>query len=177
MTFNLVHALATALDDGCSLDELEATLLKGSDTDDRIAAAWLYAWAYDEIRPPHDDLAARITSRHSTPQTPTRPVASDRGTRPSHDPGHSHRACRETPAGKDVTRLRTASDGKESEVAAFTRSLQSESRARVGEPRGARQRFGRAFGEEEGKQSGPEPHIGAVEPLASAADPSKRDAR
>lgn len=60
MTFNLVHALATALDDGCSLDELEATLLKGSDTDDRIAAAWLYAWAYDEIRPPHDDLAARI---------------------------------------------------------------------------------------------------------------------
>jgi hypothetical protein len=62
MTFNLIHALATALDDGCSLDELETTLLKGSDTDDRIAAAWLYAWAYDEIRPPRDDLAARITS-------------------------------------------------------------------------------------------------------------------
>ena len=62
MTFNLIHALATALDDGCSLDQLEATLLKGSDTDDRIAAAWLYAWAHDEIRPPHDDLAARITS-------------------------------------------------------------------------------------------------------------------
>jgi hypothetical protein len=62
MTFYLVHALATALDDGCSLDELEATLLKGSDTDDRIAAAWLYAWAYDEIRPPRDDLAARIAS-------------------------------------------------------------------------------------------------------------------
>ena len=38
-----------------------------------------------------------------------------------------------------MTRLRTASDGKESEVAAFTRSLQSESRARVGEPRGAHQ--------------------------------------
>ena len=37
-----------------------------------------------------------------------------------------------------MTRLRTASDGKELEVAAFTRALQSESRARVGEPRGAR---------------------------------------
>ena len=37
-----------------------------------------------------------------------------------------------------MTRLRTASDGKELEVAAFTRALQSESRARIGEPRGAR---------------------------------------
>ena len=76
MTFNLMHALATALDDGCSLDELEATLLKGSDTDDRIAAAWLYAWAYDEIRPPHDDLAPRITSGifHASESHPARRI-------------------------------------------------------------------------------------------------------
>ena len=59
-----------------------------------------------------------------------------------------------------MTRLRTASNGKESEVAAFTRSLQSER-----EPASASHevltKLGRAFAEDEGKQSGPDPHIGA----------------
>ena len=36
--------------------------------------------------------------------------------------------------------------------------------------------FGRPFGEEEGRPSGPQPHIGAVEPLANAADPGRRKA-
>ena len=62
MSVDLLHALRAALDDGCSLAQLETTLLNDADTDDRTAAAWLYAWAYDEIRPPRGDLAARITS-------------------------------------------------------------------------------------------------------------------
>jgi hypothetical protein len=63
MSFDLAGALQAALDDGCSLAELEASLLAGADTDDQLAAAWLFAWANDAIRPRPDDLAARITTR------------------------------------------------------------------------------------------------------------------
>ena len=80
MSFDLVHALQAALDDGCSLAQLEATLLNDADTEDRIAAAWLYAWAYDEIRPPRDDLAARITIGTGAAQAPKQRVLLD--TRP-----------------------------------------------------------------------------------------------
>ncbi len=45
----------------CSLSELEATFLASGDTDDRIAAVWLYAWAYDAIRRRRDDLAERVS--------------------------------------------------------------------------------------------------------------------
>jgi hypothetical protein len=45
MSSELAQTLQAALDDGCSLSELEATLLARADTDDWIAAAWLYAWA------------------------------------------------------------------------------------------------------------------------------------
>ncbi len=82
MSWELTQTLQAALDDGCSLSELEATLLAGGDTDDRIAAAWLYAWAYDAIRPRRDDLAERI-SRGGAPDQARRGrtilgVASDR---------------------------------------------------------------------------------------------------
>jgi hypothetical protein len=62
MSFDLAQALGAALDGGCSLAELETTLLAGADSDDQIAAAWLYAWAYDAICPTRVELAARITS-------------------------------------------------------------------------------------------------------------------
>jgi hypothetical protein len=71
MSLDLVETVRAALDGGCSLVEVEAAFLAGADTDDEIAAAWLYAWAYDAIRPPRDDLAARVTSRavrHHAPQ-------------------------------------------------------------------------------------------------------------
>jgi hypothetical protein len=63
MSFDLAETLRAALDDGCLLAKLEATLLARAEMDDQIAAAWLYAWAYDAVRPPRDDLAARITGR------------------------------------------------------------------------------------------------------------------
>lgn len=63
MSLELAEALGIALDHGCSLAELEATLLARAAADDEIAGAWLYAWAYRAIRPPRDDLAARITNR------------------------------------------------------------------------------------------------------------------
>jgi hypothetical protein len=55
----------------CSLSELEAAFLAGGDTDDRIAAAWRYAWAYDAIRPERDRLAERV-SRCGTLARPAR---------------------------------------------------------------------------------------------------------
>ena len=91
MSFELVHALRAALDDGCSLAELEAKLLNGCDTEDRLAAAWLYAWAYDELRPPRDGLAARITSGAGAAQAPKRRVGLD--ARPFGHPGHDHRSA------------------------------------------------------------------------------------
>ena len=35
--------------------------MASGDTDDRIAAAWLYVWACDAIRPRRDDLAERVS--------------------------------------------------------------------------------------------------------------------
>ena len=60
MSTELADALQAALNTGHTLAELEATLLVSADTDDRIAGAWLYAWAYDAIRPRRGDLAARV---------------------------------------------------------------------------------------------------------------------
>ncbi len=94
MSVDLVHALRAALDGGCSLAQLEATLLNDADTEDRIAAAWLYAWAYDEIRPPRDDLAARITSGTGAAQAPKRrlPLDTRRLRHPAHAPDETRSA-------------------------------------------------------------------------------------
>jgi hypothetical protein len=40
--------------------------LARNDTDDQLAAEWLYAWAYNALRPPHDRLAARIANGAAT---------------------------------------------------------------------------------------------------------------
>ena len=77
MSFDLAGALQAALDDGCSLAELEDSLLAGADTDDQLAAAWLFAWAYDAIRPRPDDLAARITTRSARDRTRERRMMLD----------------------------------------------------------------------------------------------------
>ena len=69
MSSELADAVRVALDDGCSLADLEVTLLARRDTEDQIAAAWLYAWAYDAIRPPRDELAARVTTCTAGDQT------------------------------------------------------------------------------------------------------------
>ena len=76
MTSDLVEAGRAALDSGCSLAELEAYLLAGCD-DGQVAAAWLFAWAYDVVRPGPDDLVARITSRPAPNGTPNRSVTLD----------------------------------------------------------------------------------------------------
>jgi hypothetical protein len=55
-----VRVVQEAIDGGCSLAQLELTLLADGDTADDVAAAWLYAWAYDAVRPSSDGLAARI---------------------------------------------------------------------------------------------------------------------
>jgi hypothetical protein len=47
------------MDDGCSLAELERTLLADGDTADELAAVWLYAWTYDAVRPSENGLATR----------------------------------------------------------------------------------------------------------------------
>lgn len=57
----LVNEVRTALDEGVSLTQLEDTLLAGGDVADDVAAAWLYAWAYEAVRPSSDRLAKRVT--------------------------------------------------------------------------------------------------------------------
>ena len=56
--------------------------MASADTDDRIAAAELYAWAYDAIRRRRDDLAARVSRGDTRDQAregrPILGVASDR---------------------------------------------------------------------------------------------------
>lgn len=59
MNSELAQALRSALDGGTSLAELETTLLTGGGATEEIDAAWLYAWAYDDLRPPRDDLTTR----------------------------------------------------------------------------------------------------------------------
>ena len=56
----LVQEVRAALDQGRSLAQLERTLLADGDAVDEVAAAWLYAWAYDAVRPSRDHLAARV---------------------------------------------------------------------------------------------------------------------
>ena len=51
---------ASAHPDG-KLAERATPLLARGDAEDQIAAAWLYAWAYNALRPRRDSLAARIT--------------------------------------------------------------------------------------------------------------------
>jgi hypothetical protein len=46
---------------GITLVERATPLLARDDAEDQIAAAWLYAWAYNALRPRRDSLAARIT--------------------------------------------------------------------------------------------------------------------
>ena len=91
MSYELTQTLQAALDDGCSLSDLEATFLARGDTDDRIAAAWLYAWAYDAIRPRRDDLAERI-SRGGTRDQTARGVRSSASRATPASPRHAHRA-------------------------------------------------------------------------------------
>jgi len=55
----LVRILQEAIDDGASLGELERTLLADGDSADEGAAAWLYAWAYDALRPAESGLGIR----------------------------------------------------------------------------------------------------------------------
>ena len=66
MNSELAQALRSPLDGRTSLAELETTLLTGGGTTDEIDAAWLYAWAYDDLRPPRDDLTTR-NLRHRPP--------------------------------------------------------------------------------------------------------------
>ena len=65
MNSELAQALRSALDGGTSLAELETALLTGGGTTEEIDAAWLYAWAYEALRPPHDGLTTRnLRHRH-----------------------------------------------------------------------------------------------------------------
>jgi hypothetical protein len=87
MSSELARALRSALDGGTSLAELEATLLSGGGTTEEIDAAWLYAWAYDALRPPRDDLAT-LNLRHRPPslRDPALGQPGDRHGRPSSPP-------------------------------------------------------------------------------------------
>ncbi|HYB29555.1 MAG TPA: hypothetical protein VEF89_23290 [Solirubrobacteraceae bacterium] len=78
MSFELAKELQAALRDGSGLADLEALLLARGESPDEIAAAWLYAWAYEALRPWPDDLAAQITHRCVPGQTSTRRRAADR---------------------------------------------------------------------------------------------------
>jgi hypothetical protein len=57
----LVQEVQSALDAGRSLAQLEQTLLAGGDFVDEVAAAWLYAWAYDALHLAGDHLDAQTT--------------------------------------------------------------------------------------------------------------------
>ena len=73
---------ASAHPDG-TLAERATPLLARGDAEDQIAAAWLYAWAFNALRPRRDSLAARITD----------------GAKPDHAP--TQRATRDRPVGRD----------------------------------------------------------------------------
>jgi hypothetical protein len=77
MSPDLAAAVRAALNDGRSLAEVEARLLAGADPNGEVAAAaWLYAWAYDALRPTADPLAARIASRANAPASRDRRASS-----------------------------------------------------------------------------------------------------
>jgi hypothetical protein len=63
MSFELAQKVRAALRDGSGLADLEGLLLAQGESPDEIAAAWLYAWAYEALLPWPDDLAAQITRR------------------------------------------------------------------------------------------------------------------
>jgi hypothetical protein len=65
----LVHEVRAALDEGLPLTQLEDTLLAGGDVADDVAAAWLYAWAYEAVRPSSDRLAERVTDGATSSST------------------------------------------------------------------------------------------------------------
>jgi hypothetical protein len=94
MNSELARALRSALDGGTSLAELETTLLTGGGTTEEIDAAWLYAWAYDALRPPRDDLTTG-NLRHRPPSL---------GDRAPH-PGDLHRCPKSPPHSRRHLRL------------------------------------------------------------------------
>jgi hypothetical protein len=63
MSFELAQKVRAALRDGSVMADLETLLLAQGESPDEIAAAWLYAWAYEALLPWPDDLAAQITRR------------------------------------------------------------------------------------------------------------------
>jgi len=65
MSHELPEALPLVLDHGWSVGELDAAPPARTDTDAQIATAWLFAWAYESIRPRRDNLAARITTAYA----------------------------------------------------------------------------------------------------------------
>jgi hypothetical protein len=78
------HSKAVTLADRAAPD------LAGSDTEDQLDAAWLYAWAYNALQPGCDSLAARITNgalRQALQQRATRHPASGRSARTFTDRG------------------------------------------------------------------------------------------
>ena len=95
MNSGLARALRSALDGGTSLAELETTLLTGGGTTEEIDAAWLYAWAYDDLRPPRDDLTTR-NLRHRPPPL---------GNRALELPGDLHRCPSSPPRSRRHLRL------------------------------------------------------------------------
>ena len=56
-----VRTVRTALAGGCPLGRLEETLVAAGYGRDEAAAAWLYAWSYDAVRPSGASFAARLT--------------------------------------------------------------------------------------------------------------------
>ncbi len=73
-------------------------LLARSDTDDQLAAEWLYAWAYNALRPRRDSLAARITNGaapdHALKRRVTRDAASDQSVKTITSKTHNRAARR-----------------------------------------------------------------------------------
>lgn len=108
MSFELAETLRAALDRGYSLAELEASLLARADNDDQLAAGWLFAWAYDAVRPRRDDLAARITSGAPRDRTPARRLTRDPATTASGPAARSPRSHNRPTFKADSTRRRVS---------------------------------------------------------------------
>lgn len=56
-----VRTVRDALADGCPLGGLEEALVAAGHARDEAAAAWLYAWSYDAVKPSGARLAIRLT--------------------------------------------------------------------------------------------------------------------
>jgi hypothetical protein len=100
--------------------ERATPLLARDDAEDQIAAAWLYAWAYNALRPRRDSLAARITDGakpdHAPTQRATRDPAIDRSveTITSKPQNRAARRRRELDPDRDTGRLLQASGARRS---------------------------------------------------------------